>query len=57
MSERFTITVAPEGAGPPPDVRLRRLLKAALRSFKLRVVDVHAVDETTEQPQPKETSP
>lgn len=54
---RYHVALQSEGKGPPADIRLRRLLKAALRSFGLRVVDVRAVDETNEQPQPEGDNP
>jgi hypothetical protein len=40
----FAIELRPEGPGPPPAIRLRGLLKAALRRFGLRCVDVRLVD-------------
>ncbi len=36
MSNHFTIVVRPEGDGPPAEIRLRRFLKTALRSYGLR---------------------
>lgn len=36
----FTIELNPEGDGPPAEIRLRRFLKAALRSFGLRATVV-----------------
>lgn len=40
--ERFFLTfeARDNGDGPPPAVRVRRLLKAALRQFGLRCVDL-----------------
>ena len=34
--ETWTLAFRPEGAGPPVQHRVRRLLKAALRSYGLR---------------------
>jgi hypothetical protein len=59
VAERIVLTLAPEGgkrwAGTDPSARLRRLLKAALRSFGFRVVaiapavpaDLQSADETS----------
>lgn len=41
----WTVTLRPEGDGPPPAIRVRRLLKAALRAYGLRCV---AVNPTTD---------
>jgi hypothetical protein len=38
--DTWTITVCPTGNGPPPEIRIRRLLKVALRAFGLRCVAV-----------------
>ncbi len=43
MSEQFTLTLRPLPHAVPVDVRLRRLLKTALRSFGFRAVDVREV--------------
>lgn len=48
----YIIHLRPEGDGPPPEIRLKRLLKAALRSFGLRCVDLRQVDREQE-PAPK----
>ena len=37
---RWTLTFRPEGDGPPAEVRIRRLLKDAIRRHRLRCVDV-----------------
>jgi hypothetical protein len=44
----YTVTLQPTGDGPPPIVRLRKLLKAALRSYGLRCVECREV--ATEAP-------
>jgi hypothetical protein len=41
-SRLFTLELRAEGDGPPAVIRLRRLLKASLRNFGLRCVDVRA---------------
>lgn len=54
MSEpRYVLVLAPitgsRWAAVPPAVRLRRLLKAAARSFGLRVVEVRREDSESER--------
>lgn len=39
-AEVFVVSLKAEGAGPPPIIRLKRFLKTALRSHKLRAVSV-----------------
>lgn len=39
-AEQWTITVRAEGDGPPLPVRVRKFLKLALRTFRLRCVSV-----------------
>jgi hypothetical protein len=39
----YRLEVRAEGAGPPADVRVRRLLKAMLRGYGLRCVAVEEV--------------
>ena len=41
MSRR-SLTFRAEGGGPPPEIRVRRLLKAALRHYRLRCVAIEA---------------
>ncbi len=38
----MVLVLGPDGSGPPVEIRVRRLLKAALRSFGLRCVTFHA---------------
>jgi hypothetical protein len=38
-----TITLRPEGPGPPAAVRLKRCLKSLLRAYGLRCVDIREV--------------
>jgi hypothetical protein len=45
----YRLVLVAEGAGPPPAVRLRRLLKSALRAYGLRCV---RVDMPAEAPAP-----
>ncbi|HEY8669056.1 MAG TPA: hypothetical protein VIL86_20570, partial [Tepidisphaeraceae bacterium] len=40
----WTLTLRPEGDGPPEACRVRRLLKLALRSCGLRCIDVRHED-------------
>lgn len=40
----WTLTFRAEGDGPPVEIRVRRLLKAALRTYGLRCVDFRADD-------------
>jgi hypothetical protein len=42
----YVITVRSEGGGPPVEVRLRRALKALLRGFGLRCIEVRPVENT-----------
>jgi hypothetical protein len=42
-SETYRVTVTPTGPGPPGEIRLRRFLKALLRSAGLRAVKVEEV--------------
>jgi hypothetical protein len=41
--ERYLVELRAEGAGPPAAIRLRRWLKACLRSYGLRCVSVEEV--------------
>jgi len=43
--ERFVVTLEPTGAGAPPELRLRALLKSALRVHGLRAVRVEAIEQ------------
>ena len=43
----YTVVLRPEGAGPPPVMRLKRLLKCALRAFGLRAIAVSQEDGNT----------
>jgi hypothetical protein len=45
MSTRYVLTFTPTGPGPAPAIRVRRLLKHALRSCGLRCVSALEVDE------------
>ena len=36
----FTLTLAPVGDGPPPDLRIKSLLKTALRRHRLRCLSI-----------------
>lgn len=47
----WTLTFRAEGDGPPVAVRVRRLLKAALRTYRLRFLAVDSQDEP-ESPTP-----
>jgi hypothetical protein len=38
----FTLTFAHVGDGPPPDMRLKGLLKTALRRYRLRCLSIKA---------------
>jgi hypothetical protein len=38
-AERWTLTFRPTGAGPPTEIRIRKLLKLALRCLGLRCID------------------
>ena len=40
MSSQYTITVVPVDATIPAEVRVRRLLKQALRGYGLRCIDI-----------------
>jgi hypothetical protein len=42
--QRYLITLAPVGDGPPAEVRVRRALKCLLRSFGLRCTAVRLAD-------------
>ena len=42
--DRWKLTFQAEGDGPPVAVRVRRLLKAALRTYRLRCVAVDSPD-------------
>lgn len=53
MSE-WTLKFRPEGAGPPTEIRVRRLLKVALRAFGLRCVDVTERDENRDASKPEQ---
>ena len=46
LSERYVVTFEPasDPLNRPPEVRLRMLLKLALRGLALRVVDVRGID-------------
>ena len=48
----FRIDFTPVGEGPPPYQRLKRLLKAALRGYGLRVVKAEEVIEDLPVPLP-----
>jgi hypothetical protein len=53
--ETYRVTVAAAGAGPPAIVRLRRFLKALLRSAGLRAVKVEELP-AGEGPGPEDDS-
>jgi len=38
----FTLTLAPAGDGPPMDLRIKSLLKTALRPHRLRCLSIKA---------------
>jgi hypothetical protein len=48
MAERpvYLVALRAEGDGPPPAVRLRRLLKCCLRAFGLRALRVEEMPPT-----------
>jgi len=46
QSVKYILILKPEGGGPAPEVRLRRLLKAALRCFGLRCCDYRIASDT-----------
>jgi len=48
--ESYIVELKAEGAGPPGIVRLRRLLKAALRAFGLRCTSVSAANPPSATP-------
>ena len=60
LPDDWTLTFRATGQGPPVEIRVRRLLKAALRTYGLRCVR-HAgtaankppADETTTDPPPR----
>jgi hypothetical protein len=54
-AEIWTLSFRAEGDGPPVEIRVRRLLKAALRSFGLRCLDYAACGPAS--PQGRATSP
>jgi hypothetical protein len=43
----FSVDLRAEGQGPPVEIRLRRFLKCALRSFGLRAVEVRQTQPQT----------
>jgi hypothetical protein len=45
---RWRLTFRPEGDGPETAIRIKKLLKIALRSCGLRCTDVAAVDSDSE---------
>ncbi len=55
---RWTLTFRSEGDGPPIEIRVRRLLKMALRTCRLRCIDVKTAgphetngdEQTTQKP-------
>lgn len=50
MSEQITITVRPvPHFGIPPDVRLRKWIKSALRGYGIQVIALGTEPETDEQ--------
>jgi hypothetical protein len=59
---RLTLEALPDGGAPAP-IRLKRFLKAALRSYGLRCVDAVELRDESEAPtpaigaRPKETPP
>jgi hypothetical protein len=54
--EAYQLTLHPEGDGPPGVVRLRRLLKSALRSFGLRCRDCRYAPESVRLTSDKQTA-
>ena len=42
LSDRWSPVFVPEGDGPPAEVRVRRMLKGALRTHRLRCIDLHS---------------
>jgi hypothetical protein len=55
----YRLTLTPTGEGPPGPIRLRAILKAALRRFGLRCVGVEEVPPagTTDGPGPQNPPP
>jgi hypothetical protein len=44
MINHWTLTFRAEGDGPPVEIRIRRLLKAALRVYRLRCIAARGGD-------------
>jgi len=51
---RYLVTLETAGAGPPPMVRIKRLLKAALRVYGLRCVGLREEAPPSPQRNPEE---
>ena len=54
----FRLVLRPRPGGPPPIIRLRRLLKAALRAFGLRCLRVEEIrpDDPASKPPSREAT-
>ncbi len=48
MNNHWTLVFRAEGDGPPVEIRVRKLLKAALRCYRLRCVQVRGDDSPEE---------